>query len=131
MAYLYSYEIGTTYAGRANIESLSAVPLMATRSKFLAYAEPVQMASGVSVGRGFPIAIWQFAYIYLDFHAALRIICPGASKAVTIRTLKADYSTYGYYTGIMHWPALDTYEYKDKKYSTFELRFTHLVVYTP
>jgi hypothetical protein len=105
---------------------------MAPASEFLPYAEMVQMASGASVGRGFPVAIWKWeGTMRSDLFAALRAICPGASADVYIRTLLADYSTYAYYTAKMQWPALDSYEQKATRRQGVIIRFTHLVSYTP
>jgi hypothetical protein len=131
MAYIQSFEIGTTYGGRVNVESLSTTPNMGPRSKFLAYSESVMMASGVSVGRGAPSAIWTWGFIPNDMHTALRAICAGASVAVIIRTLQADYATYTYYSGIMTWPVLDSYEFRSGRRQDFEIVFEKLTVYTP
>jgi hypothetical protein len=131
MAYTHSFEIGTTYGGMVNIESLTTVPNMAVRSKFLPYQEAAQMGSGVVVARGSPAAIWEWGEIYTAQFNSLRTLCPGGSAAMYIRTLKDDYSTYAYYTGIMIWPPLDSYERNAKGYQPFSLTFTHLVSYTP
>jgi len=131
MAYIQSFEIGAT-STLANVESLSSThPNMAPRSKFLAYAETAGMASGLAVGRGNISAIWQWGFIPADMFAALRVICPGASASVYIRTMLADYSTYGYYTAKMIWPALDSYEYRAGVYQPFELTFQRCTVFTP
>jgi hypothetical protein len=126
-----SFEIGTTYAGRVNVETLSASVNMAPRSLYKPYAESVVMASGKSVGRGSPSAIWSWGYVPADMFAALRILCPGASASMYIRTLIADYATYAYYTCIMTWPAIDSYEYRAGVYQPFSIEFSKLVSYTP
>ena len=126
-----SFEIGTTYAGRVNVETLTTTPNMAPASKFFDYAESVQMASSVAVGRGNIYMLWDWGWIPADLFAALRVICPGASAAVYIRTLKADYTTYAYYQARMLWPELDSYEYKAGIYRPFGLKFDRGVLYTP
>lgn len=126
-----SFEIGTTYAGMVNVETLTADPNMSPNSTFLPYSATVQMASGIVVGRGFPLATWSWGYIETDLFAALRVICPGASATVFIRTLKEDFSTYGYYTGRMIWPDLNSYEFRAGKRMPFRVQFDRLVVYTP
>ena len=126
-----SFEIGTTYAGRVNVETLTTAQNMSPASTPFAYAESVQMASGVSVGRGHPSTKWSWGFLPADLFAALRVICPGASASVIIRTLAEDYTTYGYYSAIMQWPALDSYEFRAGKRQPFEITFTNLVSYTP
>ena len=126
-----SFEIGTTYVLRVNIETLSTTPAMFPASDPVPYQESVVMASGISVGRGQPSTTWSWGYIPADLFAALRVICPGASVAVIIRTLKEDYATYGYYSAIMTWPALDSYDQLAKRRRTFSVVFSKLAVYTP
>lgn len=128
-----SFEIGTTYAGRVNVETLStSKKCMAPASTLLAYAESVTMASGVSVGRGSPSVRWSWlGFLPADMFAALRVICPGASASVIIRTLKEDYTTYGYYSAIMTWPAFDSYDQLAGRRRTFEIVFSKLVIYVP
>jgi hypothetical protein len=129
---IQSFEIGTTYAGRVNVETLSATPGYSPQSQFLPYQESVMTASGVSLGRGFPSAKWSWlGVIQPDMFAALRAICPGASASVIIRTLKDDYTTYAYYSGAMTWPALDSYDQLAGRRRTFEITFTKLVSFTP
>ena len=129
---IHSFEIGTTYAGRVNVETLSTThPNMAPRSQFLAYAETATLSNTSKVGRGSPIAVWSWGFVPADMFAALRALCPGASAAMYIRTLQADYATYAYYTAIMQWPELDSYEYRAGIYQPFELRFASLASYTP
>lgn len=127
---VFSFEIGADFGSLVNVETLTAEPNMSPASRYLAYAELATMASGDVIGRGSPVAVWSWGYIKADFFAALRAICPGASADVTIRTLIADYATYQYFTAKMVWPSLDSYEYKNGKYTPFEIRFTNLEIYT-
>lgn len=131
MAYLYNFEVGLTYAGRVNVESLSKRPCMAPKSKPITYPDIVTMASGRQVGRGFPTTTWDWGDIRADMFANFRAICPGPTADVIIRTLAEDYSTYGYYSAKMIWPAQDSYEYRSGVYRPFSLAFTHMLVYTP
>ena len=129
---IMSFEIGTTYAGRVNVETLTTTVNMAPKTDPLPlYAESIEMASGKSVGRGSITVKWTWGYIPQDLFTALRVICPGASAAIFIRTLLADYATYGYFTANMTWPALDSYDHRKDIYQPFELAFTRCVVYTP
>ena len=133
---VYSYEIGTSYAGRVNVETLGAVPNMAPKAAFFASSESLPTLDGGAATRGAPFATWDWnGFIYADMFNALRTICPAGSVSVYIRTLSADYSTYAYYTAKMVWPALDSYEQiptaQGLAYRGFVLRFSNLVVYTP
>ncbi len=129
---IFSFEIGTTYAGRVNVETLTTTQNMAPKTKPLPlYAESIMMASGKSVGRGAIAAVWTWGFIPQDLFTALRVLCPGASAPMFIRTLGADYATYGYYTCQMTWPPLDSYEYRSGVYQPFELTFNRCLVYTP
>lgn len=126
-----SFEIGTTYGGRVNVETLTAQPNMSPRSKYFAYTETIQLGDGSFFGSGYPHAVWTWGFMRDDLYAALRVICPGASANVIIRTLKDDYTTYEYYNAIMTWPELDSYERYSGKRQEFELLFNYLTVYTP
>jgi hypothetical protein len=133
---ILSYEIGTTYAGRVNVESLSTVANMAPRSRFFAYSETIPTINSGATTRGWPFIEWEWAgFIYADMFNSLRTICPAGSVDVIIRSLAADYVTFTYYSAKMIWPALDTYEQITVKgslaYQGFKLRFNRPVVYTP
>ena len=127
---IHNFEISATTAA-ANVETLTTTPNMAPKSEPLGYVDTVKMASGHSVDRGFPVAVWEWGFIPADLFNALRVICPGPSANVYIRTLSEDYSTYAYYTGIMNFPRKDTYEYRSGNRQPFRIEFTHLVSYTP
>jgi len=126
-----SYEIGTTYAGCVNVETLSKRPNMSPTSKPPFYPDIVTMASGVIVSRGFLQIPWYFGFMPKDMFTAFRVICPAQSKAVFIRSLSEDYTTYLYYTAIMQWPELQGIEYLAGKRQDLTILFAHALVYTP
>jgi len=135
-----SFEIGTTYAGRVNVETLSALPSIypGEGTKFIPYSETVDCIDGSSYARGFPSAVWRFGFIPGDMWAALRAICPAASVSVVIRTTGENNVTFGYYSAIMHWPELpDGYEFRghgtgtEGAFQPVEFRFSNLATYTP
>lgn len=128
---IMSFEIGTTYAGLANVETFTTIPNMAPASKFFDYSESVPTGDGGRATRGAPSAVWTWGYIPDEMFNSLRALCPGGSAAMYIRTLQDDYSTYAYYTCQMIWPELTEYEYRSGKYQTFSIRFQRLVAYVP
>jgi len=128
---IYSYEIGTTYALRVNVETLSKRPNMSPTSKPPYYPDIVTMASGVIVSRGSLIIPWYFGFMPKDLFTALRVICPAQSKSVIIRSLSEDYTTYVYYSAIMQWPELQGIDYLSGRRQDLTLMFTRALVYTP
>jgi hypothetical protein len=127
-----TFEIGTTYAGRANVETLTTQPVMFPRADFFAYSETVPMIDGGAAVRGWPYATWTWSgAMQADLYNALRAICPNGSASVIIRTTGADYATFGYYSAVMVWPALDSYEQREGAYIGLTIRFNKLVTYTP
>jgi hypothetical protein len=130
---ILSFEIGTTYANRVNVETLTTLPDMGPASEFYDYSESLPTGDGGRVTRGKPYAIWKWAgHMPTDLFNALRTTyCPGGSASVYIRTLKADYATYAYYTAKMIWPELDSYSRNAKGYTDVRIRFDNLVLYTP
>jgi hypothetical protein len=129
---ILSFEIGTTYANRVNVETLTTVANMAPASEFYAYSESIPTGDGARTTRGKPYAIWKWAgFMPTALFTALRVYCPAGSASVYIRTLQADYTTYAYYTATMVWPELDSYEYRSGDYIGVIIRFDNLVLYTP
>jgi hypothetical protein len=129
---ILSFEIGTTYGNRVNVETLSTLPNMGPASEFYDYSEALPTGDGARTSRGKPYAIWKWeGHIDIALFNALRVYCPGASASVYIRTLQDDYSTYAYYTATMIWPELDSYTRDAKGYKGVIIRFENLVVYTP
>jgi hypothetical protein len=129
---ILSFEIGTTYANRVNVETLTTVANMGPASEFYAYSESIPTGDGARTTRGKPYAIWKWAgQMPTALFNALRVYCPAGSASVYIRTLQADYSTYAYYTATMVWPELDSYEHNAKGYTGVVIRFDNLVLYTP
>lgn len=136
---LQYFEIGATYAGRVNVENMTSIaPNMSPKARYDAYAESVPVGSGGRQSRGSPAIIWQWGFIYYDMFNALRAICPGASANVIIRSRlesgDADSAgAYSYYSAVMIWPELDSYEYIGGRgiYQPFEIRFEQVTAYTP
>jgi len=128
-----SFEIGTTYANRVNVETLTTAPNMGPASEFYDYSEVLPTGDGGRTSRGKPYAIWKWEGFMPTamFNAFRTTYCTGASSSVVIRTLQDDYATYAYYTCTMIWPALDSYEHTAKGYKGVIIRFENLVLYTP
>ena len=134
---LLTYEIGLTYAGRVNVETLtSKKAAMAPRAEFVPYAESLQTLDRSFISRGAPYILWNWdGFIYADLFNGLRTICPGASVNVIIRSIAEDYATFGYYSAIMAWPQPRSYEQittsKGLGYRNFALPFYNPITYTP
>jgi hypothetical protein len=129
-----TFEIGTTYAGRVNVETLTSVaPDMFPIARLVPYQETLRTLDLSDTTRGAPFITWSFGYIYTDMFNALRVICPGASANVIIRSTAEDNTTFGYYSAIMRWPEPDSYEYKGGRgiWQPFNIRFDGVTTYTP
>lgn len=107
-----------------NIENWET-PLPVPRVTYQDYAEIVTAASGKSIGRGLPVCEWRFSRLNSAQRAALRVICPGASASVFLRTLTND-DTYETFSAIMHWPPEEMREPAIRDRLDFVIRFTFL-----
>ena len=129
---IQSFEIGTTYAGRVNVETLTTTPNFAPASSFYAYGESNQTGARSYAIRGASYALWRWSgFMPIDLYNALRVICSGGSVSVVIRTLQADYATYAYYSATMIWPNLTEYEYLNGMYRGLVFKFDNLTSYVP
>lgn len=99
---LYSYQIGTTYGGLANVESL-ATPLAAPRSTPPDYSQPIELVSGGVRGGGWLACTWSWATMTQAQYDQLRTFCSGKSAEVYINTRKDD-GAYQVYTAWLVWP---------------------------
>jgi hypothetical protein len=131
------FEIGTSYATRVNVETLTnQAPNMSPAVLYMAYREALPVGDNGRKAIGAPYFVWSWGFIYADMFTALRVICPGASANVYIRTRlesgdEDNSGVYAYYQAKMVWPELDSYEYRAGAYQPFQLLFTNLVAYTP
>lgn len=133
---IQNFEIGLTYAGLVNVETLAAVPNMAPASRHLDYSETAQTLDGGAFARGSAQIVWTWGNMYEDMYTALRAICPAGSVSVFIRSrpesgAESTTTDYKYYQAKMIWPELESLEWKTKMYQPFELKFNHVVEYTP
>jgi hypothetical protein len=131
------FKIGVDYDNLANVETLTTgAPNMAPRPTYHAYATTINRGDFGRKALGTPAIIWDWGYIYADMFDALRLLCPGASADLMIRTRlesgdETDASDYDYYTVTAIWPALDAYEYRSGIYQPFQLIFVNPFPYTP
>jgi hypothetical protein len=99
---LYSYQIGTTYGGLTNVESLST-PVQPPRSTPPDYSQPIPLASGGVRGAGWLRCTWSWDILSQAEYNKLRTFCTGKSASVYINTRK-DAGTYQVYTATLVWP---------------------------
>lgn len=124
---LYSYELGTTYAGMTNVEEL-ATPLPPPRSTFKPYSQAVNLGNGRVRGNGCPVTEWRFGFLKQAQRDQLRTFCPGASAEVYIKTRQNDSAdSYQVYTAVMVWPEEE--EKRAGRRLDFVVKFRNLVEY--
>jgi len=126
---IYSYQIGTTYGGLTNLESLTT-PVAPPKSSFIPYSQSLALGSGSVRGGGWATAIWSWGFLTQAQRNQLRTFCTGKSASVYINTRKNDTSdAYQVYTAVMVWP---DEEIKDHGFRTdFQIVFQKCVTYTP
>lgn len=119
---VYSYAIGLTQETLANVETLCGAPPV---GYFQPYGRVYTLATGETVGDGFPVIRWRFELISSAGLQELRDLCPGASRELFITTRKDD-ETFGTFQAIMHWPltAMGRRTFRGY-YRDFEIEFTH------
>lgn len=124
---LYSYEIGTTYGGMTNVESLTTA-LPAPRSTIQEFSQSVELASAGVRGAGWPVATWTWDILEQDQWDQIRTFCSGQSADVYIKTRKQD-GTYQVYTATMVRPGQVR---KDSgRVLDLVVEFRNLVEYSP
>jgi hypothetical protein len=126
---IYSYEIGTTYGGMANLEDLTT-PIPPPKSSFRPYSQYLSLGSGAVRGSGWPVAEWRWGYLSQAQRNQLRTFCTGASADIYVKTRKNDTSdAYQVYTAKMIWPEEE--EKAHGKRLDFAIQFVDLVEYSP
>jgi hypothetical protein len=124
---LYSYEIGSTFGGMTNVESLT-VPLAAPKATAPDFSQPIDLADGLVRGGGWLTMTWSWAFMTQAQYDQLRTFCSGKSAAVFIATRKDDF-TYDDYTAVLVWP--EQPERDSGRVRDLVLTFRQLVEYTP
>lgn len=132
MSYICSdYQLGATLNGMARLPDLGVPdPYVPTFDKFSVRS---QAGDGLIVGRGFPVATWQWPSLTIDQANRLAAFVPStdASAKVYMRTRKPD-GTFGNYYAVLVVPVLTgedgtPVEQDVAVYTDFKLRFIHLV----
>lgn len=93
-----NYQIGTTQAGMASLESLGLYP--PSKATPVDYAEYLTLGNGDVRGSGCLQCSWRFTYITLEQIAVLKALCPNNSVSIYIQTL-AKCGAYKVYSGLM------------------------------
>lgn len=134
---VYNYEIGSTLAGLANVETLlveTGYPRGTTpRGQYFEFSILNDRGDGHVSGHGFPYAVWTFDVLTVSMVNTLRQFCLGTSADIWIRTrVPPDELTstdqFRIFRGIMIWP---TQEYLSRrqmggKYLGLEFTFRRL-----
>jgi len=92
-------------------------------SRYLPGASAVTLADGSVAYTGFPIALWDYGFISGAAYDALRVVCPGASVAVTVTVLLDDMTTEASYNAILIWPEAESIQRRAKRALQFSLKF--------
>jgi hypothetical protein len=126
---VYSFMIGTTQVGLANLESLTT-PVVAPRATYRPYTDKVQLGDGSFRGIGAPIVTWRWGFLTQEQRDQLRLYCTGKSAAVHIQTTIVDSADeYRQFSCVMVWP--DEEERQTTRRLDFVLEFRQLVDETP
>lgn len=123
----YEYGIGTSPEALDNLEDDLGIP-PPHPAPFKEWASVYDTGDGQTKGDGWPSCVWNWDYLDAAHLAILRAYCTGKSASIYIKTLKADLTTYGTYSAIMHWPTMpEDYNYRmGRAVLGFALQFTHL-----
>lgn len=122
---IYENEIGTTYGGMTNIESLT-VPLPNMQSFYKPYAQVTDLGSGETKGLGSPQTEWKWNLLTRAQRDQLRQFCTGSSATVYIRTrINDNTDEYLDFRAIMIWPLEE--ERFARKRMDFTIVFKHMV----
>lgn len=124
---LESFEIGTTYGGMANVESL-ATPLYPPLSTWDDGPFPIELASGGVRSGGWTFVTWHWDFLTQDQWTQLQTFCSGRSADVYIKTKKDD-ETYQVYTAIMVRPSGP--KRRSSKVLDITVEFRNCVEYSP
>lgn len=119
----YDYSIGASPEALDNVEDLGLPP--PHPAPYKEWAITYGAGDGRTHGDGWPSVPWHWDYLSAAHIATLREYCPGKSAGLYIKTLKADLTTYGIYSAIMHWPEELPYR-PGRAVLDFTIQFTHL-----
>lgn len=126
---VYSYELSTTSTLK-NLEDFTT-PIHPPRGRYYEAGEFVDRLDGTVSAVGYPLAVWQFDILTQAMIDALRVICPGYSAEVYLRT-RINTGSFAYFTGLMIWPQkqMDARNFLGR-YLGLEFQFRRLASYTP
>jgi hypothetical protein len=130
---LYDYQLGSTFAGMQNIESI-LTPVRpgqnyAPKHDPVDYSQIVSLGNGEKRGSGWLRTAWHWNYLPLSRYTTLKTYCTGLSASVFIKTKKND-GTYQVYTATMLWPEKEP-EPDANVVKDITIEFIKLQVYTP
>jgi len=96
----YEYAIG---ADAGSLEYLFDLDIKPPRQSYQPFSKWLDLPDGSRRGAGFPIALWEYAYLSDAEATQLRALCPNGSGEVHVRTLN-DSLVWHTYRAMMTWP---------------------------
>lgn len=122
-----TFRIGTTLESMVTFETLLGRD-KDPKPTFHPFAVVRQMASGMSKGRGNPIASWNFGFLRQSERDSLASVITPPSSVVFIETQTNDNEDeFLIYQAIAHWPEDEGERKAATRRLNFVIRFTQLV----
>jgi hypothetical protein len=124
----YDYKIGTLTSNLTNLETLGVNP--PSGSDFNEFGTEATVVNGVTVGLGYPQAIWPFDILTQKmFNTLMGYLNYQDSAQVYIKTKlrSTDPSVYKVYRAIMHTPEARRNPCGGNTWVDIKFTFTHLV----
>lgn len=97
---VYEYAIGATVD---TVDYLFDLDISAPRQSYQPFSSHLELPDGSLRGMGFPVILWDYAYLEPDEATQYRALCPNGSGEVHIRSLD-DGLVWRTYRANMMWP---------------------------
>lgn len=124
----YDYQIGTTYGGMVNVESLPT-PVFAPKRDPMKYTKPMPLGDTNVRALGWLTTGWHWDFMTQAQYTQIKTFCPGLSAQVYIKT-KDNSGAYKIYTATMLWPTQEP-ERDRGRVMDITITFIALVEYIP
>ena len=120
-------KIGSASGSTTAFSALSPSVKEPAQTLFYPFSEQITTASGITVGKGFPLVVMIFKTMTRAQRDALKAFA-AATVYIYIPTNESN-QTFGYYSGKMQWPK--TEKWVLNVIEDLEVHIIHLVAYTP